>query len=244
MAVTVAVPTFAAVATPVEETLTIELFELAQLTDWPVTALPEASVSLAASCCVAPATRLAEPGETDTVLTEPADTVTAALALAPPAEAVMFALPECTAVTMPLEETVATVLLELDHATVWPVTGLPDASVRDADSWRVPEVASVNEDGEIAMLLMPAAETITEACPVTPLTEAVTVAVPTRRAVTTPLVEMVAIVLSEIAHFIDAAGRTLPATSVSVTDSCCVPPATRPTDDGARLTTETPPVVT
>jgi len=48
----------------------------------------------------------------------PAETVTAALALAPPAAAVMFAFPECMAVTIPLEETVATALLELDHATV------------------------------------------------------------------------------------------------------------------------------
>ena len=118
VAETTALPVCAAVATPEEDTLTIEASELFQLTVWPVTALPELSVRLATSCCVVPATRLADPGVTETVLTVPADTVTAALALAPPAEAVMFAFPECTAVTRPLEETVATELLELDHATV------------------------------------------------------------------------------------------------------------------------------
>jgi len=44
--------------------------------------------------------------------------------------------------------------------------------VRDAESWRVPEVARVNDAGETAMLLIPAAETATAAFPLTPLTEA------------------------------------------------------------------------
>jgi len=118
VAVTVAEPMWAPVARPVEDTLTIEASELCQVTVWPVTTLPVLSVRLATSCCGAPATRLADAGETETALTVPAETVSAALALAPPAAAVMFAFPECMAVTRPVDETVAMELLELDHATV------------------------------------------------------------------------------------------------------------------------------
>ena len=70
------------------------------------------------SCCVPPATRLLEPGLTLTALTAPAVTVSDEELDAPPAAAVIVALPACFAVTTPLEDTVATVLLELDHATL------------------------------------------------------------------------------------------------------------------------------
>ena len=60
-------------------------------------------------------------------LTEPAVTASVAVPLAPPAAAVMVALPDCFAVTTPLALTVATVLLELDHAASASTT-LPTAS--------------------------------------------------------------------------------------------------------------------
>ena len=114
---TVAVPTCAAEASPLDDTLTTALLVLDHVTDCPVTALPLASVRFAVSCCVAPATMLLEPGLTLTELTAPAATVSEEEPDAPPAAAVIVALPACLAVTAPLEDTVATALLELDHAT-------------------------------------------------------------------------------------------------------------------------------
>ena len=117
-AVTVAVPVCAAVASPLDDTLTTALLELDHVTVCPVTVLPLASASFAVSCCVPPATRLLEPGLTLTELTAPAATVIVDEPVAPPAAAVIVALPACFAVTSPLEDTAATALLELDHATV------------------------------------------------------------------------------------------------------------------------------
>jgi hypothetical protein len=118
VAVTVALPVCAAVASPLDDTLTTALLELDHVTDCPVTVLPLASVSFAVSCCVPPATRLLEPGLTLTELTAPAATVIADEPVEPPAAAVIVALPACFAVTLPLEDTAATALLELDHATL------------------------------------------------------------------------------------------------------------------------------
>ena len=116
-AVIVALPVCAAVASPLASTSTTELLELVQVMGCPVIGEPPASVTVAASCCVFPATRLTEPGATVTLLTAPAETEIDAVPLAPPAAAVIVELPERTAVTRPLVDTVATDVLELDHAT-------------------------------------------------------------------------------------------------------------------------------
>ena len=119
-AVIVALPVCAAVASPLALTLTTEELELDQVIVWPVIVEPPASVTVAVSCWVPPATRLLEPGDTDTALTAPAETETDAVPLVPPAAAVIVVLPDRTAVTRPLAETVAT-----ERVGARPCDGLP-----------------------------------------------------------------------------------------------------------------------
>lgn len=76
---------------------------------------PDPSFTVAENCCLPPATRLALPGETETLLIAPAETMSVALPLLPPVDAVIVAVPECEAVTRPLDDTVPMVLLELDQ---------------------------------------------------------------------------------------------------------------------------------
>lgn len=161
-AVTVALPTFAAFASPLDDTLTTALLELDHVTDCPLTTFPLPSVSFAESCCVSPATRLAEPGLTLTELTLPAATVSVDEPVAPPAAAVIVALPECAAVTRPFAETVAIDVLELDHAT-FSLNTLPDASVSLADSCCVPPLARFIELGLTATFSTAPADTTTDA---------------------------------------------------------------------------------
>lgn len=177
-AVIVAFPVFAAVANPLASTLTTLLLELDQAMACPVMIEPPASVTDVVSCCVAPATRLTDPGETTTLLTAPADTATDAVPLVPPAAAVTVELPDLCAVTTPLEEIVATVVLELDHATAWPESTLPLASLSVAEYCCVPPTVSALDDGETVMLFTAPAETAAVALPDAPATVAVIVELP------------------------------------------------------------------
>ena len=105
---------------------------------------------------------LLEPGLTLTELTAPAVTLSDEEPFAPPAAAVIVALPAVFAVTRPLEDTVATEVLELDHATL-SLSELPDASVSLAESCCVPPSARLIDDGETAIPATAPAETTTEA---------------------------------------------------------------------------------
>jgi hypothetical protein len=189
-------------------------------------------VTVAVSCCVPPATRLTDPGATTTLLTAPAATEIDAVPLVPPAAAVIVVLPECTAVTRPPVEIVATDVLELDHATAWPESTLPLPSVSVAVSCFVPPVVRLDDDGETEMLRTDPADTAAVALPVAPPEDAVIVELPGCTPVTTPLEETVATFVLELDHVAACAGSALPAASVSDTDSCWVPPATRPIEPG------------
>ena len=158
-------------------------------------------------------------------------TVTAALSLAPPAAAVIVVLPECTAVTRPAELIVATEVFELDHATP-PESTLPLASASEALNCLVPPVASVALAGVTVTVCTAPAETTTLAVPVAPFSVAEIVALPVCTPVTTPDDDTVAVFVLELDHATVCAPSALPAASVSETESCCVPPATRPTEAG------------
>ena len=162
VAVTVAVPTCDAEASPLDDTVTTLVLELDHVTDCPETVLPLPSVSRAESCVCAPAAMLFDPGLTLTLLTAPAATVSDDEPLAPPAAAVIVALPACFAVTTPLDDTLATALLELDHAT-FSLSEFPAASESLAESCCVPPLARRMDEGDTAIDFTAPAETTTAA---------------------------------------------------------------------------------
>ena len=126
-----AVPGFTAVTTPADDTVATLVFELLQVTIRPVSTTPSASRNTAVACVVAPSSMLLLASVTLTVAAGvggAAVTVIVALPVLPSLVAMMLAVPGFTAVTTPLDETVATLVLELLHVTVLPVSVLPPAS--------------------------------------------------------------------------------------------------------------------
>jgi hypothetical protein len=129
VAVIVAVPADTAVTTPVELTAATAGLLDDQVTSRSVTIVLFASLTVAVSVVVVPATRLFVAGVTMTLPTGAGVTVSVALPDFPSLVAVMVAVPGATAVTTPLPDTVATnVLLEL-HVTTRSVTTAPFASL-------------------------------------------------------------------------------------------------------------------
>ena len=151
-AVIVALPERFAVTRPLVDTVATVLLELDHDTACPLSVLPAASVSVAASCFVTPVTRLTDDGVTAIVLTAPVETTTVACPVAPLALAVMVALPVCAAVTRPLEETVAMLLLDEDQATDCAATALPALSVIEAVSCCVFPATRPIEPGAIVIV--------------------------------------------------------------------------------------------
>lgn len=120
--------------TPLVDTATIVASDVLHAIACAAITFPDASFAVAESCCVPPATMLAEPGVISTLLTAPAETDRLALPLLPPAAAVIVAVPACPAVTVPSDDTAPTDASELDHAIVCPLRTLPDPSLAVADS--------------------------------------------------------------------------------------------------------------
>lgn len=87
VAVMVELPGVLPVTMPLEETVATLVLELLQEADCAESALPAASERETLSCCVPPATRPIEPGETTTLLTAPAETLIVAEAVLPSADA-------------------------------------------------------------------------------------------------------------------------------------------------------------
>jgi hypothetical protein len=79
---------------------------------------------------------------------------------------------------------------------------------------------------------------------VAPFTVAEIVVLPECAPVTSPLLETEATLLFALDQLTFCAATSLPASSCSVADSCCVLPATRPIEPGATTTLETPPAST
>ena len=195
-AVIVAPPAASALTSPDAETvLTAGLLEL-QVTTRPVSTLLFASRVTADSCCVPPTRRLAVEGETDTVATGTgaALTVIAAFPVFVSLNAVIVALPAARAVTSPDAETVLTPgLLEL-QVTTRPVSTLLFASRVTAESCTVPptwRLAAAGDTDTVATGTGAGALTVIAAVPVFVSLNAVIVALPAARAVTSPDAETV-----------------------------------------------------
>src|SRR5205823_4863095 len=179
VAVIVAVPA----ATPVTRplllfTVAMDVLELLHTTVRPVSVLPPASFSVAASCTVAFVRMLAVAGATVTVATGALDTVTSDVPFTPSLVAAIVAVPAVTPVTRPLPLfTVAADALEL-HTTVRPVSVLPPASFSVAVSCTVAFVKMLAVAGATVTVATGALDTVTSDVPFTPSLVAVIVAVP------------------------------------------------------------------
>src|SRR5207249_6805256 len=128
VAVIVAVPGVTPDTSPLLLTVATAVLELDHVTVRPESAFPPASLGVPVSCTVWPACTDAEGGVTSTVATGTFVTVTDEVPLFPSLVAVIVAVPGVTPDTSPLLLTVATAMLELDHVTVRPESGLPPAS--------------------------------------------------------------------------------------------------------------------
>src|SRR5438046_1063551 len=124
----VAVPGVTPDTSPLLLTVATAVLELDHVTVRPESGFPPASLGVPVSCTVWPACTDAEGGVTSTVATWTFVTVTDEVPLFPSLVAVIVADPGVTPETRPLLLTVATAVLELDHVTVRPESGLPSAS--------------------------------------------------------------------------------------------------------------------
>src|SRR5437660_5106896 len=113
---------------PLVLTVATAVLELDHVTVRPESGFPPASLGVPVSCTVWPAFTDAGGGVTSTAATGTLVVVTAELPLFPSLVAVIVAVPGVTPDTSPLLLTVATVVLELDHVTVRPESGVPPAS--------------------------------------------------------------------------------------------------------------------
>src|SRR5207247_809274 len=125
VAVRVAEPTVLPVTSPLPLTVVTDGFELAQLTARPESALPLASLGVAASCCVWPTWIVADARVTATEATGTVVTVHGEGLLGPSLVAVIIADPAATAVARPLAFTVATEAFELAQVTIRPDRAFP-----------------------------------------------------------------------------------------------------------------------
>jgi hypothetical protein len=136
LAVMVAVPAATAVTRPLDDTVAIAVLELAQVNVTPLIVVPFWSFAVAASCALAPGSRLTVAGVTAMVVRTGAggatltveDALGEVLADGPdvaPLLAVMAAEPAPTPVTRPLAETVATDGFALAQVKVTPLIVLP-----------------------------------------------------------------------------------------------------------------------
>src|SRR5438046_773582 len=137
VAVIVAVPGVTPDTSPLLLTVATVVLELDHVTVRPESGFPPASFGVPVSCTVWPACTDAEGGVTSTVATGTFVTVTVEVPLFPSLAAVIVAVPGVTPDTSPLLLTVATAVLELDHVTVRPESGVPPASLGVAVSCTV-----------------------------------------------------------------------------------------------------------
>jgi hypothetical protein len=120
-------------------------------------------------------------------------TETVAVPFAAPVRAKIEALPGATAVTTPAADTVATALLDDDHAIprlpyATPVTKAPDESRSVTFSCCEPGTPRFNDVGAMVIDTIGTRSTITADTPDTPSTVAVIDAVPGTRPITSPVV--------------------------------------------------------
>src|SRR5437773_820937 len=150
VAVIVAEPAAALVTSPPAFKVATALLPLTHVTTRPESALPFASLGVAASCTVCPACSVADAGVTATDATGTIATATAAVPVLPSEVAVIVAEPTATAVTRPLAVTGATAMLLLAHVTTRPASGLPLVSCGVAANWTVWLTCSAADAGDTA----------------------------------------------------------------------------------------------
>jgi hypothetical protein len=242
VAVIVAVPAATAVTRPDAETVLIPVLLELHVTARPVSTLLFASRVVAESWTVAPTSRLAVAGDTDTDATAGGLTVIAADAICPSLDAVTVALPPATAVTNPELETVAIPeLLELQPIRR-PVSTLLAESYVTADSCTVPPTCSVAFTGDTetdATGIGAGAVTLRTVELLFPELEALIFALPVPVALTVPAVSTVATVMSELSQVTVLPEIGVPVESASVAVARAVCPTTTAEGLTATLTVAT-----
>jgi hypothetical protein len=234
VAVMITVPATIACTTPVPDTVAFPVFDDDQDIAAPLIAFPEASIAVALSWLVLPTLRLMLLGVTTTDATvggAGALTVTLAVADTPLPETVMVAVPCLTRVTVPAD-TVATAVLDELHASVTPLTVLPDASSGTADNVDVFPGTPVTVVGESAIAATGGALTVTVTDAVMLPSEAVTVVLPCFLSVMRPLELTFATVASPDDHETVCPETVLPDASLATAEACVVLPGTPVTEAG------------
>ena len=248
VAVIVAVPAATAVTTPVDATVAtfvlLDSQEIGRLTR----IVPFTSVTMAVNAAVPGTAMVTVAGLTVTVATGAAVTVTADVPLFPSLVAVIVVEPTATPVTTPVADTDATAAVLEVHVTTRPVRMVPVASFVVAVNCFVAPTATLAVAGA-TVTVATGADTTTAAVPLLPSDVAVMVAVPGATAVTTPLVETVAMAALLDVHVTTLLVTTVPAVSFTVTDRVAVCPvnsdvlagesATLPTGTGGTALTVT-----
>lgn len=220
------VPGVAPVTSPVPLTVAVLLSREDHVTVRPVRTVPFASRSVTDNCTVPLVATLAECGLTVTEATGGAETVTPAVPILPSLVAVIVAEPTATAVTRPPADTVATDVFDEAHVMVRPPNAVPVESRGVAVIVIVSPVTSDDDVGLIDTVATGAASDWTAifAVPLTPLVVAVIVALPAPCAVTSPVFETVAVLVSLLDQAMIKPVSTLPLSSFTVAESCEVAP--------------------
>jgi len=156
----------------------------------------------------------------------------------------MVADPAAFAVTSPLALTDATVELSLDHAMVWPVSGLPAESFGVAVSCTVCPTNRLADAGLTVTEATLTLCTVMADVPVLPPLAAVIVAEPAPTPATSPLPFTVATPVLPLDQVTTRPVSGLPAESRGVAVSCTVCPTYRLPDGGLTVTDATGTVVT
>src|SRR5205823_1075529 len=187
VAVIVAEPGVPPDTRPLLLTVATAVLEVGHVTVRPERGAPLASFGVAVSCTVWPACTDAEGGVTSTVATGTFVTVTDEVPLFPSLVAVIVAEPGVTPETRPLLLTVATAVLELDHVTVRPESGVPPASLGVAVSCTVWPACTDAEGGVTSTVATGTFVTVTDEVPLFPSLVARSDARRVVNAVTSPL---------------------------------------------------------
>jgi hypothetical protein len=216
---------------------TAALLEL-HVTERPVSTLSLASFAVAVSCCVAPATILAEGGLTVTLETGTNVTLTTDVPIFPSLVAEIVAVPVETAVTSPFASTVAAELSDV-QVKVRPVRAAPLASLATAVSCCVFPITTLAEAGLTVTVATETAVTVIEELPLWPSLVAVIDALPAAIAVTRPFASTVAAAVLFEDHVTVRPLRTLLLASFVVTVNCCVAPAATLAEAGVTVTVAT-----
>src|SRR5436309_280396 len=207
---------------PLVLTVATAVLALDHVTVRPERGAPLASFGVAVSCTVWPACTDAEGGVTSTVATGTFVTLIDEVPFLPSLVAVIVAEPGVTPDTSPLLLTVAAAVLELDHVTVRPESGVPPASLGVPVSCTVWPACTDAEGGVTSTDATGTGVTVIAEVPLFPSLVAVIVAVPGVTPDTSPLLLTVATDVLELDHVTVRPESRVPPASFGVAVSCTV----------------------